>query len=179
MALSDTQVRELLSAVRNPVHRACFSLMYACGLRIAEASTLQVANIERDRRMLRIIGKGDKQRLVPLPLPMHQALRRLWVSHRNPRWIFPNHAGVAPVARGVLIRSFADARHEVGLPGHPTPHCLRHSYATRLLENGVDLGVVQILLGHSHIATTTIYAHLTEPTRASLATVLDKLMTGL
>ncbi len=129
--------------------------------------------------MLRIIGKGDKQRFVPLPQPVLEELRRLWARHRNPRWIFPNVAGTAPVGRGVLIRTFATARHQVRLPGHPTSHSLRHSYATRLLENGVDTRVVQILLGHANIATTAIYTHLTEPTRASLKTLLDRLMTGL
>jgi integrase/recombinase XerD len=129
--------------------------------------------------VLRIIGKGDKERHVPLPQPVLEALRRLWARHRNPRWIFPNVAGTAPVGRGVLIRTFRAARTEVRLSGHPTPHSLRHSYATRLLENGVDTRVVQILLGHSNIATTAIYTHLTEPTRASLKTLLDKVMTGL
>lgn len=129
--------------------------------------------------MLRLIGKGDKQRLVPLPRPMLDELRRVWLSHRNRRWIFPNQAGSAPVGRGVLLRTFAAARTQVALPGQPTPHSLRHSYATRLLENGVDTRVVQILLGHANIATTAIYTHLTEPTRASLTTLLDKLMAGL
>ena len=73
----------------------------------------------------------------------------------------------------------ADAAAEAGITRHVTPHTLRHSYATRLLESGVDTRVVQILLGHVNIATTAIYMHLTEPTRASLKNILDKLMTGL
>ena len=146
---------------------------------LAEAAALEIAAIDSANRVLRIIGKGDKQRFVPLPQPVLEELRRLWARHRNPRWIFPNVAGTAPVGRGVLIRTFATARHQVRLPGHPTSHSLRHSYATRLLENGVDTRVVQILLGHANIATTAIYTHLTEPTRASLKTLLDRLMTGL
>jgi integrase/recombinase XerD len=179
MALPDAQARALLSAVQHPVHRGCFSLMYACGLRIAEASALEIADVDRERRALRIIGKGDKERHVPLPQPMHEELRRLWRLHRNSRWLFPNNAGLAPVAEGVLHRSFRAARAQVGLSHETTAHCLRHSYATRLLENGVQLRVVQILLGHASITTTTLYTHLTEPTRASLTALLDKLMTGL
>jgi integrase/recombinase XerD len=148
-------------------------------LRIAEAATLEIPAIDSANGVLRIIGKGDKERRVPLPQPVLQDLRRLWRSHRNPRWLFPNHAGSGPVGRGVLLRSFTAAARQAGLPGRPTPHTLRHSYATRLLENGVDTRVVQILLGHANIASTAIYTHLTEPTRASLKTLLDKLMTGL
>lgn len=154
--------------------------MYACGLRIMEAATLQVSSIDRARMVLRIIGKGNKERLVPLPQPIYQDLRLLWTTHRNPKWIFPNKAGTKPVCSCVLFRSFSMAVAEMGFTDrHVTPHVLRHSYATRLLEQGVDTRVVQVLLGHASITSTAIYTHLTEPTRASLRAVLDKIMTGL
>jgi integrase/recombinase XerD len=98
-------------------------------------------------------------------------------SHR--RWLFPNRRGDAPLAERVLRRSFAAAAAAAAVPPGITPHSLRHSYATRLMENGVDTGIVQILLGHARIASTAIYTHLTTPTRASLQTLLDRLMTGL
>ena len=154
--------------------------MYACGLRISEATTLEVTAIDRARRVLRIIGKGNKERLVPLPQPILDDLGRVWRTHHNRRWLFPNRRGDAPLNRRVLARSFADAAAAAGIPpGSARPTALRHSYATRLMENGVDTRIVQILLGHARIATTAIYTHLTTPTLASLQGLLDRLMTGL
>ena len=153
--------------------------MYACGLRISEATTLEVTAIDRARRVLRIIGKGNKERLVPLPQPILDDLSQLWRTHHNRRWLFPNRHGDAPVNRRVLWSTFAEAAAAAGIPPGVAPHALRHSYATRLMENGVDMRVVQILLGHARIATTAIYTHLTTPTLASLQGLLDRLMTGL
>jgi integrase/recombinase XerD len=153
--------------------------MYACGLRISEAATLQIGAIDSANLLLRIIGKGDKQRLVPLPAPILDDLRSLWRTHRHPRWLFPSRDGANPVNQQVLARTFRAAARAANIKQPITPHSLRHSYATRLLEQGVDTRVVQILLGHANIATTAIYTHLTEPTRVSLRGVLDGLMTGL
>lgn len=179
VALTDEQVRSLLRRVRNPTHKSCFAVMYACGLRIGEAATLEVGAIDKAHQVLRVIGKGNTERHVPLPQPVLDDLRKVWKTHRNPKWVFPNRAGTAPVERGVLLRTFAQVVQDAGLKGTATSHTLRHSYATRLMENGVDTRVVQILLGHASIATTTVYTHLTEPTRAKLRAILDPLMTGL
>jgi site-specific recombinase XerD len=178
-ALSDDQVRHLLSGIRNPVHKTCLAVMYACGLRISEATTLEVGAIDRANRVLRIVGKGNKERLVPLPQPVLDELGRLWRTHHNRRWLFPNRHGVAPVNKRVVSDTFAAAAVAAGIQRGVTPHSLRHSYATRLIENGVDTRIVQILLGHASIATTAIYTHLTTPTRASLRSLLDRLMSGL
>ncbi len=153
--------------------------MYACGLRISEAATLQVGAIDSANLLVRIIGKGDKERRVPLPQPMLHDLRKLWRTHRHPRWLFPNRGGTNTLNQQVLGRTFKAAVRRAGSTRRVTPHALRHSYATRLLESGIDTRVVQILLGHVHIATTAIYTHLTEPTRVSLKAILDGLMTGL
>jgi site-specific recombinase XerD len=165
--------------MRNPTHKACCAIMYACGLRISEAASLEVGAVDSANRLLRSIGKGDKERRVPLPQPSLDDLRRLWRTHRNPRWLFPNRRGTKPVDQQVACRTVRTAARAAGIPRRVTPHVLRHSYATRLLESGVDTRVVPILLGHGNIATTAIDTHLTEPTRLSLASILDKLMTGL
>ena len=179
-APAEAQVRRLLDGVRNPVHRGCLAVMYACGLRVGEATTLEITAVDRTRRVLRIIGKGDKERLVPLPQPVLDDLGRVWLTHHNRRWLFPNRRGEAPLSQRVLADSFADAAAAAGIaPGTATLHTLRHSYATRLFEHGVDTRVVQILLGHARIATTAIYTHLTTPTLISLQGLLDRLMAGL
>ena len=178
-ALAEDQVRHLLGGIRNPVHKTCLAVMYACGLRISEATTLEVGAIDRANQVLRIVGKGDKERLVPLPQPVLDELGRLWRTHRNPRWLFPNRHGDAPLNNRVLSETFAAAASAAGIQRKVTPHTLRHSYATRLIENEIDTQIVQILLGHASITTTAIYTHLTTPTRASLHSLLDRLMTGL
>jgi len=139
----------------------CLAVMYACGLRIGEATKLEISAIDRANLVLRIVGKGNKERLVPQPIL--DALGRLWRRHRNPHWIFPNQNGDGPLNQRVLSNSFADAAAAIGLKRIVTPHSLRHSYATRLIENGVDTRVVQILLGHASITSTAIYTHLTTP----------------
>ena len=149
--LSDDQVRQLLAGIYSPIHRTCLALMYACGLRISEATKLEISAIDRANKVLRIVGKGNKERLVPLPQPALDALGLLWRRHRNRRWIFPNQCGDGPLNQRVLSNSFADAAAAIGLRRVVTPHTLRHSYATRLIENDVNIRIVQILLGHADV----------------------------
>lgn len=153
--------------------------MYSCGLRIGEASPLDIPSINSKENVLRIIGKGNKERIVPLPTSTLHALRVLWKTHRHPRWLFPNHQGDKSIATCVLYCTFDAAVREAGLPTDITPHVLRHSYATRLMENEVDTRIVQILLGHASIQSTSIYTHLTEPTQKKLRNTLDTIMTGI
>jgi integrase/recombinase XerD len=152
--------------------------MYACGLRIGEAVTLEIRSVDKANLLLRVIGKGNRERHVPLPQPVRDDLRKLWLTHQNPRWLFPNRTNTGPVPPETLHATFAAAARSAGITA-ATSHTLRHSYATRLLENKVDIRVVQILLGHANISTTTIYTHLTEPTRASIRTLLDRVMSDL
>ena len=104
---------------------------------------------------------------MPLPQPVLDELRRLWKMHRHPRWLCPNGSRNEPISRDALWCTFRAAAREAGITKRFTPHSLRHGYATRLLESGVDTRIVQILLGHVSIATTAVYTHLTEPTRTS------------
>ena len=93
--------------VRNPIPRTCLATMYACGLRIGEATMLEIRSVDRANQVLRVIGKGDKERLVLLPQPVLDELGTLWRTHRNPRWLFPNRCGDGPLNQRVLSHTFA------------------------------------------------------------------------
>ena len=153
--------------------------MYACGLRISEASTLEVSAIDSERKLLRIIGKGNKERLLPLPTPILHQLREIWRQHRNPRWIFSNNKKANHLNTTVLYKTFKDARTQAELNPAISPHSLRHSYATRLMDNGVDIGIVQLLLGHASLKSTVVYIHLSEVNRQHIREFLDDFMAGL
>ena len=126
----------------------------------------------------RIVGKGNVQRLVPLPQPLLTGMRLAWKTHRNRAWVFARAGAGEPPCRRTLRRAFHAACADQGLAGL-TPHTLRHAYATRLLEKGVELRVVQILLGHAHLRTTEIYTHLTEPIRDQLRPHLEAMTRNL
>jgi integrase/recombinase XerD len=109
--------------------------MYACGLRISEATTLEIKAIDGPNFRLRIIGKGDRERLVPLPRPVLDDLRLFWKTHRNPRWLFPNHSGAKPVDPQVLRLTFQDAARAAGITRRVTPHELRHNSECRIIPS--------------------------------------------
>ena len=154
-------------------------MMYVCGLRLGEALSLHIPAIDSTNLLLKIIGKGNKERLVPLPTQKLHELRKIWSTHRNKRFLFPGKKGDNPVHTSIMYRTFKNAIIQAGLPIDITPHALHHSYATRLTENNVDMRIIQILLGHASIQSTVVYTHLTEPTRKQLRTTLNAIMTGL
>lgn len=168
----------LLRGVVNANYRTCLALMYGCGLRIGEARTLRVGQIDGIRGLVRVIGKGNKERLVPLAQGLLTRLRAHWKTHRNRTWLFPNSVGTQPISARNLRLAFQAAAQAAGLPAGHVPHSLRHSYATHLLHQGVELRIVQILLGHASLRSTTIYTHLTEPGREKLRVLVDQLMAG-
>lgn len=189
VVLSREEVRRALGAVRIPVYRACLTTLYACGLRLLEGAHLQVPDIDSDRMLLHIHGKGKKDRYVPLPEPTLDMLRAFWRTHRSPLWLFPapTRHGLAhslahnggPVHRSSLQSAFRAALKRGGIAKRAHVHTLRHSYATHLLEAGVNLRIIQENLGHGSARTTQIYTHLTCEVRATLTDPLNRLMQGL
>jgi site-specific recombinase XerD len=189
VVLSREEVRRALAAIRMPVYRACLTTIYACGLRLLEGAHLQVPDIDSARMMLHIHGKGKKDRYVPLPQSALELLRAHWRTHRSPLWLFPAptrhglkhslaHNG-GPVTRSSLQSAFRRALQHSGIAKRAHVHTLRHSYATHLLEAGINLRIIQENLGHGSARTTQIYTHLTREVRATLTEPLNQLMQGL
>ncbi len=153
--------------------------MYAYGLRINEAVTLPVTAIDSEQMLLRVIGKRNKERALPLTESILDMLRQLWKLHRSEQWLFPSRRFVTHLPNGTARFAFRKACSECGFDEKFRPHSLRHSFATHLLEQGVDIRIIQILLGHSSIRTTEIYTHLSEPMQNDLRQLLSKTTEGL
>jgi len=189
VVLSRDEVRRILGEVRIPVYRACLTTIYACGLRLLEGAHLQVPDVDSGRMLLHIHGKGKQDRYVPLPDPTLGLLRAHWRTHRSPVWVFPAptrhglaHAlthGGGPVTRSSLQSAFRAALRRSGIAKRAHVHTLRHSYATHLLEAGVNLRIIQDNLGHRSARTTQVYTHLTREVKATLTDPLNQLMQGL
>lgn len=182
VVLSREEVQRLLVCVRRSHYRVCLSTIYSCGLRLLEGVQLQVAEIDSDRMLLHIRrAKGGQDRYVPLPQRTLDLLRAYWQCHRHPEWLFP---GVKAGATGSMDesgvgRAFRAALAESGIVKPATVHTLRHSWATHLLEAGVNLRLIQIWLGHKSLATTAIYTHLTAKAETMATETINGLMNEL
>jgi integrase/recombinase XerD len=188
VVLSVAEVQRVLGIIRRPRYRVCLSTIYACGLRLSEGVHLQVRDIDSDRMMVHVRkGKGAKDRYVPLPAPTLEMLRRYWCTHRHPEWLFPapTKSGVPlstatkPMSIDGVQRAFKAALQESGIHKKATVHTLRHSYATHLLEAGVNLRVIQSYLGHSSPKTTVIYTHLTRKAEDLAVEAINRVMEEL
>jgi len=182
VVLSVEEVRQILGRVRRWRYRVCLSTIYACGLRLQEGLHLQISHIDGGRQLLHVChGKGGKDRYVPLPQPVLEMLRQYWATHRDPVWIFPStHQTVkGPMDASGLQRAFRAALQESGILKPATVHTLRHSYATHLLEAGLNLRLIQAYLGHASPNTTAIYTHLTQPSEDLAIQAVNRLVAGL
>ena len=176
---SDEDCRRLIATLEKPVYRGCFTLIYAYGLRINEAVTLPVTAVDSKQMVLRVIGKRNKERALPLTESILAMLRDVWKTHRSRRWLFPSRRVVTHLPDATVRSAFNKARNECGFDAGFRPHSLRHSFATHMLGQGVDIRIIQILLGHSSIRSTEIYTHLTEPMREDLRQLLGRTTDGL
>jgi site-specific recombinase XerD len=183
--LSTDEVRRLIAAVRTPHIRTYFQAVYSLGLRPSEGLHLQVGDIDAARMMVHVHrGKGAKDRYVPLPSSTLKALRDYWATHRHPTWLFPatgrDHRQAAsadrPMERSSVQGALRRVVAELKLRKTISIHTLRHSYATHLLEAGVNLRLIQQYLGHSSLQTTMVYLHLTAASQEQARTRIEELM---
>lgn len=174
--LSPEEVARLLDAAQPGRQRTMLQTAYACGLRLGELLRLQVADIDSSRMVLIVRqGKGRKDRLVPLSPRLLEELRVYWRCYQPRPWLFPNPSQDGPLNAGTIQRPFRRVVQRAGLAKPATMHTLRHSFATHLLEAGVDVLTLQKLLGHSHLATTALYVHLRREHFCQLPSLLDLL----
>lgn len=168
-ALTAGQIARLLAAPDGATPKgrrdtALLELMYASGLRVSEVIALRVGDMDVKRGFLRVRGKGNRERLVPVSKQALKALAAYTTSlpsMRNPRaYLFPQPNGKRPLGRGTVWRAVKTHAISAGLPRLPSPHWLRHSFATHLLSGGADIRAIQEMLGHARIATTQRYTHL-------------------
>jgi len=186
--LSLEEVREILNRVRLLRYRVCLSTIYACGLRLQEGIRLAVPDIDSARMMIHVRhGKGNKDRYVPLPQRTLELLRDYWSTHRNPVLIFPaegrDHIDLSkatePMSKSSVQDAFRAALKQSGINKRASVHTLRHSWATHLLEAGVNLRLIQEYLGHSSPATTSVYTHLTVKAEQLGAEAINRVIDNL
>jgi integrase len=191
VVLSRDEVHELLSNIRLLRYRVCLTTIYSCGLRLSEGTHLKVENIDGTRGFIHVQESkghmGKKDRYVPLPQRTLQLLREQWKSHRNKVWLFPSAGrsgkdmpdATRPISNSSVQSAFGKALKTTGINKKATVHSLRHSWATHLLEAGINLRLIQAWLGHSSPATTSVYTHLTEKAKTVAIKSIDELMDDL
>lgn len=188
VVLSLEEVREILDRVRLLRYRICLSTIYACGLRLQEGIRLAVPDIDSARMMIHVRhGKGNKDRYVPLPQRTLELLRNYWSTHRNPVLIFPTEGrghidlskATEPMSKSSVQGAFRAALKQSGIHKRASVHTLRHSWATHLLEAGVNLRLIQEYLGHSSPTTTSIYTHLTARAEQLGAEAINRVIDNL
>jgi site-specific recombinase XerD len=177
--LSGTEVDQLLGALDEPKYRAIVMTTYGTGLRIQEACNLRVEDIDSQRMLLHVRGaKGGKDRFVTLPKQLLFALRRYWVATRPPLpLLFPGKEPGQPISDDAVRHHLHEAAQKAGLQKRVTPHVLRHTFATHLLELGTDIRVIQMLLGHSSLQATLRYTRVTPTHIGRVQSPIDVLRT--
>lgn len=195
VVLDQNEIARIFAWIPFRRYRTPLLLCYASGLRISECVHLTVDDIKGSANKLFIRGgKGGKDHYTILSTAVYHELRRYWLHHRNPRWLFPK-VGLGPrgsdeVARRMgrarepmdksrLQQTLQEAVRQARITKEASPHTLRHSFATHLLEAGVPITQVQEYLGHAHVETTTIYTHLTPVCHRTAVDCIEKLVTPL
>jgi site-specific recombinase XerD len=180
LVLSGTEVGQILGMIRKDSYRVMVMAMYSAGLRSLEAVRLRASDVDSKRNVIRVEqGKGKKDRYTLLSKRFLIELRAYWAKHRPAGpWLFPGDTADGHISTEAVRRVFTDAVEAAGIEKRVRPHSLRHSFATHLRELGVDLSVIQALLGHANIKSTAIYLHTSVETLMKTKSPLDHLGTS-
>jgi site-specific recombinase XerD len=175
--LTPEELQRMFGATRNLKEAAVLMALYGTGLRASELASLRVRDIDSARMLVHVReGKGQKERVVKLPAHLLLVLREYWKEHKPKDWLFPQR--VMPdrnIGRHEVLRLVTEAAQRAGIAKRVSPHTLRHSFATHLLDAGGDLRTIQVLLGHKHIRTTSIYVHVSQARIDAAPSPLDLL----
>ena len=176
VVLSQEEVAHLLEAAPGLKVKAALSVAYGAGLRVSEVVALKVSDIDSERMTLRVErGKGQRDRYVMLSPQLLELLREWWRSARPQAWLFPGQNPVNPMSARQLNRAVHAAKNLAGISKRVSTHTLRHSFATHLLEQGVDIRVIQVLLGHAKLETTALYTRVAVNTIRDIKSPLEQL----
>lgn len=175
--LSKEEVSKLINATDNIKHKCIISLLYATGLRRAELLNLKIEDINSDRMQIRIEGaKGNKDRFSILSNKILPLLRAYYLEYKPQLWLFESNIKGSKYSTSSLRQILNNAAKKAGIQKRVTPHMLRHSFATHLLEQGVNLRNIQSLLGHSSIKTTEVYTHVSNSDMSNIINPLDQIL---
>ena len=170
-----SEVEALFSATENIKHKALLMIMYSSGLRISEAACLRVTDIDSKRMMVYVqLGKGGKDRYTILSQRALECLREYWRQYRPKEWLFEGYNENTHLTVSAIRQVFLKAVKKAGIAKPVTPHTLRHSFATHLIEAGTSLHHVQLLLGHRSPTTTTVYLHVSQLALSRVTSPIDK-----
>ena len=176
--MSPEEVGLLIESADLPFHRVILMTLYATGARRSELANMRVSDIDSKRMVVRIHGKGLKEREVMLSKVLLEALREHWKLHKPKEWLFPggiNHRYSTPITSKVAWQACQRAAKRCGLEKKVHPHVLRHCFATHLLDAGTDLRTIQLLLGHSNLEQTARYLHVSKRHLSAAVSPLDAL----
>ena len=180
VVLSPEEVARLLGAAPGLKYKAALSVAYGAGLRVSEVATLKVSDIDSQRMLIRVEqGKGRKDRYVMLSPHLLELLRAWWKAARPQGWLFPGQNRVNPLTARQLARACHSAAQMAEIGKRVSPHTLRHSFATHLLEQNVDIRVIQVLLGHAKLDTTALYTRVATKTIREIISPLDHITAKL
>lgn len=171
--LSQQEIWSIINATNNLKHRVLLMTIYSAGLRASEVLILKDKHIDSKRMLIKITGKGGKQRYSLLSKRLLPELRRYYKTYRPKILLFPSHHKAKPLAYETVRLVYDKARKKAGVKRGAGVHTLRHSFATHLLEAGYDIRKIQVLMGHTRLTTTMIYLHVSRETLAKIPSPLD------